>query len=171
MKYELLTLSSDDSFQYDLDKKSNLSNRSSITYFKSKYYEYNQKNDLEIYETPLQTVFTLDGYYSYNYDREELLFRSLINQRKVHRYYKAITEYEQEMISEEVFEKLEDNCILSLNNDNEDLILEKLLYFYDLMKKYAPEEIEFMNNEDLAELLSVPEHKINKLHYKIDNEQ
>lgn len=106
----------------------------------------------------------------YSNKQEELLFMSFINQRKIHRYSKAIIDYENKDISEEQFEKIEDSCVLSINKDNESLLSKKLIYFYDLMQKYAPEEVKYINNEDLADLLAISEHKINKLHYKIDHE-
>ena len=47
---------------------------------------------------------------------------------------------------------------------------EKLLYFYNLLNDYAPEELEFMNNEDIAELISVSEHLLNNIQIRLNNE-
>lgn len=107
-------------------------------------------------------------YYSFK-EEEKFIFKLFVNQRKVYRYSKALSELENGNISEEEFENIENSCTLMTVSDDTNLIKDKLLYFYELLNEYSPEEIEFMNNEDIAELISISEHKLNNLEYKLAN--
>ena len=102
-------------------------------------------------------------------DYEEFLFKLFVNQRKVYRYQSALLEFENGAIDEEKFEQIENTCILTIKNGDSDVLKNKLLYFYELLKKYSPEEIDFLNNEDIAELISISENKLNNLEYRLNN--
>jgi len=162
MKYEKLILSSNTSQNYCI-KENNIIDSNFIN---EETYDIRVSSISTTYTVTYENISLLETH-SYSNEQEELLFMSFVNQRKMHRYTKALIDCENEDISEEEFEEIEDSCVLSINKDSESLISEKLLYFHDLMKKYAPEEIKYINNEDLADLLAISEHKINKLHYKI----
>ncbi len=166
MKYQILTSESNSTQNYNFKKKVNILKKATD---RNINYNISHNNDLTLYKTSLRKTITLFEI-NYSNEREKLLFMSFINQRKVHRYYKSMIEYENNEITEQIFDEIEDSCVLTVERENESVISSKLIYLYDLMKKYAPEEINFMTNEDLADILSISENKINKLHYRITDE-
>ena len=138
----------------------------------SNYYNVLQNTETKSIQLSEVRAYATTAYNILNshfLEKENFLFKALINQRKVHRYYKSMTELEHSLIDENEFHAIEQSCILTIENLPEENLKIKLSYFYDMLKKHFPEEIDFINNEDLSELFSVPEHKINILHYKLEN--
>lgn len=100
---------------------------------------------------------------SQNNEILDLLFQSFINQRKAHRYYVAETEYENDIITEKEFEKIEKSCTITISKKNTKHLKEKLVFMYDNIQKRYPEELEYMSNDDLSELFGVSKLAIQKL--------
>ncbi len=117
-------------------------------------------NTVEIHTT---ISFNIDYRYSFDHEVEKFLCGIFINQRKIHRYYKAECEYDENIINEDEFDKIEESCILSLKKENTKNLDKKLIYLYDMINKFYPEEIEYMANDDLADILGVSKSNIKKL--------
>ena len=105
--------------------------------------------------------FSLDLIQSFQAENRFLL-DCFVSQRKVYRYYKAYSELENEEISQEEFERVENSCVLTLKKEDKNELLSKIEYLYRSLKNTYPEELEFMNDDDLADILKVS--KINLKH-------
>lgn len=95
-------------------------------------------------------------------EENRFLLDCFVSQRKVYRYYKAYSELENEEISQEEFERVENSCVLTLKKEDKNELLSKIEYLYRSLKNTYPEELEFMNDDDLADILKVS--KINLKH-------
>jgi len=102
-------------------------------------------------------------YHIANNDVIKFLLDSFINQRKMYRYYKAETKYEENLIDEDQFDKIENSCIISLKKINTQYLKEKIIFLYDMMEKYYPEEIKYMDNDDLADILGISKNTMKKV--------
>lgn len=105
--------------------------------------------------------FSLDLIQSFQAENRFLL-DCFVSQRKVYRYYKAYSELENEEISQEEFERVENSCVLTLKKEDKNELISKIEYLYRSLKNTYPEELEFMNDDDLADILKVS--KINLKH-------
>lgn len=131
-------------------------------------YNLQSKNDF-ITNTVEVTKFKAEINITLNYDHNnalEFFFHSFINQRKMYRQYVAETEYEEGLITEELFDKIEKSCAITLKKQNRNNMRDKLIYLYDMIEKHYPEELEYMNNDDLCDILGVSKYSIDKLFKK-----
>lgn len=84
-----------------------------------------------------------------------------VHQRKIHRYYKACTELEEENISEQEFNSIESSCVINLKNESVDEVIKKIQYLYKELKDNYPEELEHLELNDLADLMQISAAKLN----------
>jgi len=110
----------------------------------------------------------MESHLNYNEKVTKFLFNIFVNQRKTFRYTKAEYENIDDLISDEVFEKIEESCTLNLKKENENNLLEKLNIFHQLMLENAPEELEYMNNDDLSDLFGVSKKSISKMQWQLE---
>lgn len=109
----------------------------------------------------------------YNFYIKELLnlnsflYDSFINQRKMFRYYKAATELEERAISEVEFEKIEKSCIINLKNESPRDLKDKIVYLYETIERKNFEELEYMDDDDLADILGISKYNLKPLLEKV----
>jgi hypothetical protein len=74
---------------------------------------------------------------NYLLNMNSFLLDSFVYQRKMHRYYKAVTELEEELLSEKEFEKIELSCVITLKNTTSRDLKDKIIYLYDSLNEKA----------------------------------
>lgn len=95
-------------------------------------------------------------------EENRFLLDCFVSQRKVYRYYKAYSELEADEIGQNKFDKIENSCVLTLKKDKKQKLLHKIELLYVKLQNSYPEELEYMSDDDLADILQVS--KINLKH-------
>jgi hypothetical protein len=85
-----------------------------------------------------------------------------VNQRKLYRYKEAFLKYQEGLIDDDVFDKIEDSCTIKLQKRNTKELAERLVYFHDLLNTKAPEELDYLDDNDLSDILGM-------INYEFDN--
>jgi hypothetical protein len=129
---------------------------------------HNQFVNINFKENDLTLNFNIIN--SFHNKALEFMFNLFINQRKMYRYYKAETEYDEGILPENQFDKIEESCIITLKNENTSNIKDKLVFLYDIMEQNAPEELDYLDYEDLSDLLSVSKYNLKQLEMQVYNE-
>lgn len=93
----------------------------------------------------------------------DFIFQSFINQRKMYRHYIAETEYDNGLLTDEQFDVIEQSCIISLRKENKYDLTEKLVFLYDYIEEKYPEELNYIDNDDLADILGISKYSIKAL--------
>lgn len=93
--------------------------------------------------------------------KNKFLLDIFVHQRKVYRYYKAVTEYDEGLISEDELQEIEDTCVINLKSENINSIKKKINYLIQELAQHYPEELENLSYEELADLLQISSAKLN----------
>lgn len=93
-------------------------------------------------------------------EENKFLVDCFVNQRKVYRYYKAYSELEVGEISQKKFDEVENSCVLTLKKSDKKELISKLEYLYSSLKRNNPEELEYINDDDLADILLTSKIKL-----------
>ena len=96
-------------------------------------------------------------------DMNSFLYDIFINQRKMYRYYKAVTELEEGSLKEKKFDEIEESCTITLKSDKSQEIKNKLIYLYDLIKERNEEGLRYMYDDGLADILAISKYNIKPL--------
>ena len=96
-------------------------------------------------------------------DMNSFLYDIFINQRKMYRYYKAVTELEEGTLKEKDFEEIEKSCVITLKNDTPEQLKNKIIYLYDCVKDKNSEELNYMYDDELADILSISKYNLKPL--------
>lgn len=108
-------------------------------------------------------INTVDSYINELLYFNSFLIDSFINQRKMFRYYRAATELEEQILSEEEFEKIEKSCVINLRNESSRNLKDKIIYLYESIESKYSEELEYMNDDDLADILGISKYNLKPL--------
>lgn len=143
-----------------INSNSNYNNRETFDFLKkNKNISSNKLSiTIQVFSNSFQTPFI-----NYLLNMNSFLLDSFVYQRKMHRYYKAVTELEEKSLSEEEFEKIELSCVITLKNTTTRDLKDKIVYLYDSLNEKHPEEIEYMNNDDLADILAISKYNLKPL--------
>ena len=90
----------------------------------------------------------------------DFVLQSFVNQRKMYRHYMAETEYESGLLTDEQFDEIEQSCIISLKKENKYDLKDKLAFLYDYIEQKYPEELNYIDNDDLADILGISKYSI-----------
>ena len=112
-------------------------------------------------------INTVDSYINELLYFNSFLIDSFINQRKMFRYYRAATELEEQILSEEEFEKIEKSCVINLRNESSRNLKDKIIYLYESIESKYSEELEYMNDDDLADILGISKYNLKPLLEKV----
>lgn len=129
---------------------------------------HNQFVNFDFKENDLTFNFNIIN--SYHQKALDFMFHLFINQRKMYRYYKAETELDEGLLSEDEFDKIEESCTITLKNENLSNVKDKLIFLYDLIEQSSPEELDYLDIEDLSDLLSISKYNLKQLEMQVYNE-
>lgn len=119
-----------------------------------KQHELSIKLDLHVYDFVKNIKF------------EASVFReAYINQRKKYRLLKAYIDLNNDLISESDYDKIEDECMIIINDFNEDICLKAI---YTFLKNHDTYVDEYEKNE-LSELLGISYSHVDKILKKRTN--
>ena len=66
-------------------------------------------------------------------------------------------------MKEKKFDEIEESCTITLKSDKSQEIKNKLIYLYDLIKERNEEELRYMYDDELADILAISKYNIKPL--------